>query len=125
MSHLNSNETHTEMGYTAVEIKPTLESQSDPATKSRLERIGRAIQQNWKNNGRLKFIITAVGIFITYMYVGILQERMMRGCYGDDVNKDCRNGEKFKYAVTLVAAQSLCAFTIISSNTENAELFYY
>lgn len=37
----------------------------------------------------------------------------MRGCYGDAVNKDCRDGERFKYAVTLVGVQSLCAFLFI------------
>lgn len=75
----------------------------------------RIIQHSWKNNGRLKFITTAVGIFFAYFIVGILQEKIMRGCYGDSINKDCRDGERFKYAVTLVGVQSLCAFLFIKS----------
>lgn len=73
----------------------------------------RIIRHSWKNNGRLKFITTALCIFFSYFVVGILQEKIMRGCYGDSVNKDCRNGERFKYAVTLVGVQSLCAFLFI------------
>lgn len=73
----------------------------------------RIIRHSWKHNGRLKFITTALCIFFSYFIVGILQEKIMRGCYGDSVNKDCRNGERFKFAVTLVGVQSLCAFLFI------------
>lgn len=78
-------------------------------------KIVRMIRHSWTNNGRLKFVSTALCIFLTYFLVGICQEKIMRGCYGDSVNKDCRNGEKFKYAVTLVGVQSLCAFIFIRS----------
>lgn len=76
----------------------------------------RAIQTSWKNNGRLKFILTAAGIFVAYLCVGMLQEKIMRGCYGD-------NCERFKYAVTLVGVQSLCAFIFIKSKKKKIVFF--
>lgn len=79
----------------------------------------RIIRHSWKNNGRLKFITTALCIFFAYFIVGVLQEKIMRGCYGDSINKDCRDGERFKYAVTLVGVQSLCAFLFIKSKCQN------
>lgn len=78
-------------------------------------KIIRMFRHSWRKNGRLKFVTTALCIFFAYFLVGICQEKIMRGCYGDAVNKDCRNGEKFKYAVTLVLVQSLCAFLFIRS----------
>lgn len=88
------------------------DTESHSSTTNRWKVI-RLIRHSWKHNGRLKFMITALGIFLSYFIVGILQEKVMRGCYGDTVHKDCRNGERFKYAVTLVGVQSLCAFTFI------------
>lgn len=88
---------------------------NEPHSSTEERTLIRIIQHSWTKNGQLKFIITALCIFLAYCIVGILQEKIMRGCYGDTENKDCRNGEKFKYAVTLVAVQSLCAFTFIKS----------
>lgn len=95
-------------------IDSTNDTKSHSSNSNRLKII-RIIRHSWKNNGRLKFITTALCIFFAYFLVGIFQEKIMRGCYGDSVNKDCRNGEKFKYAVTLVGVQSLCAFIFIRS----------
>lgn len=88
---------------------------TDSHSSRKQSKLIRIIQHSWKHNGRLKFIITALCIFFAYFFVGVLQEKIMRGCYGDAVNKDCRNGERFKYAVTLVGIQSLCAFLLIKS----------
>lgn len=107
---------------TEVKIQPsndvddnTNDNASHSSNKNQLKII-RMVRHSWKKNGRLKFLTTALCIFFAYFLVGVLQEKTMRGCYGDPVNKDCRNGERFKYAITLVAAQSLCAFLFIKSN---------
>lgn len=52
-----------------------------------------------------KFIIAAVGIFFSYFYFGILQEKITRGRYGDNRNEDGSYGEKFTYTLTLVSVQ--------------------
>lgn len=88
---------------------------TDSHSNGKQWKLIRMIRHSWKYNGRLKFVSTALCIFVAYFIVGILQEKIMRGCYGDEVNKDCRNGERFKYAVTLVGVQSLCAFLFIKS----------
>lgn len=54
-----------------------------------------------------KFIIAAVGIFFSYFYFGILQEKITRGRYGDSRNEDGSYGEKFTYTLTLVGVQCL------------------
>lgn len=54
-----------------------------------------------------KFIIAAVGIFFSYFYFGILQEKITRGRYGDNRNEDGSIGEKFTYTLTLVGVQCL------------------
>lgn len=58
-------------------------------------------------NDRTKFIVAALGIFFSYFYFGILQERITRGRYGDQKNEDGTNGEKFTYTLTLVGIQCL------------------
>lgn len=54
---------------------------------------------------RYKFGIAAVGIFVSYFYYGILQEKITRGKYGDDRNEDGTHGDKFTFALTLVGIQ--------------------
>jgi len=57
---------------------------------------------------RTKFIICALGIFFCYSYFAVLQEKITRDPYGHDVNEDGSKGERFSYALTLVAVQCLC-----------------
>lgn len=99
---------------TTNNVDNTNDNESHSSNRNQLKII-RLMRHSWKHNGRLKFITTALCIFFAYFLVGIFQEKIMRGCYGDSVNKDCRNGEKFKYAVTLVGVQSLCAYLFIKS----------
>lgn len=62
----------------------------------------------WKNNGKVKLIFTAFGIFLSFVCVGIFQEKIMKSCYGDedDRNGECKHGERFRYAVTLVLVKT-------------------
>lgn len=57
---------------------------------------------------RTKFLVCAVGIFFCYFYFAILQEKITRGRYGDQVNEDGSHGERFTFALTLVGVQCLC-----------------
>lgn len=52
-----------------------------------------------------KFIIAAIGIFFTYFYFGILQEKITRSRYGERTEDG--NYEKFTYTLTLVGVQCL------------------
>lgn len=58
-------------------------------------------------NDKTKFIVASVGIFFSYFYFGILQEKITRGRYGDAVNEDGSRGEKFTYTLALVGIQCL------------------
>lgn len=53
----------------------------------------------------IKLAIAASGIFVSYFYFGILQEKITRGKYGSDQNEDGSIGEKFTYTLTLVGVQ--------------------
>lgn len=53
-------------------------------------------------------IIAAVGIFVCYFYFGIIQEKITRGKYGDELQEDGTRGERFTYALALVGVQCIC-----------------
>lgn len=55
-----------------------------------------------------KFIIAAVGIFVCYFYFAILQEKITRGRYGDELQDDGSKGERFTYMLALVGVQCIC-----------------
>lgn len=54
---------------------------------------------------RVKLAIASAGIFVSYFYFGILQEKITRGKYGEEENEDGSTGEKFTYTLTLVGVQ--------------------
>ncbi|KAJ8951874.1 hypothetical protein NQ318_019850 [Aromia moschata] len=57
---------------------------------------------------RNRFFFFAVGIFVSYFYFGILQEKVTRGKYEREVEKDGVKSteiEKYTFAVTLVFVQ--------------------
>lgn len=60
-----------------------------------------------KMQDRFKVGIAAIGIFVSYFYYGILQEKVTRSKYGDHRNEDGTHGEKFTFALTLVGIQCL------------------
>lgn len=76
------------------------------------------VKKSWQTNGRFKFIITAIGIFLSYSYVGILQEIIMKGYYGGDEV----TGEKFKYENTLVEVYLMLGLIFIKSKS-NRNIF--
>uniref|UniRef100_A0A182VYW0 Sugar phosphate transporter domain-containing protein n=1 Tax=Anopheles minimus TaxID=112268 RepID=A0A182VYW0_9DIPT len=53
-------------------------------------------------------IISAVGIFVCYFYFAILQEKITRGRYGDQLQDDGSRGERFTYMLALVGVQCVC-----------------
>lgn len=59
-------------------------------------------------NDRTRFIVCALGIFFCYFYFAILQEKITRGRYGDELNEDGSYGERFTFMLTLVGVQCLC-----------------
>lgn len=83
-----------------------------------------ALRKIWAGNGRLKFIIVALGIFCSYFVVGVLQERTMRVCYGDKVDGKCKDDDTFKYAVMIALVQNFLAFIIIRSKYTNLVLIF-
>lgn len=104
-----------------------MSNHTDPnLTEKRLKTVHvfrNALKKCWTTNGRIKFIITALGIFGSFFCVGILQEMVMRGCYGDDTSKNCKHGERFKYAMTLVLVKSFCGLVFVQGNSELFILF--
>lgn len=67
-----------------------------------VKNVPHMVRNSWMKNGRVKFVLTAIGIFLSYLCVGVMQERIMKGRYGTVVNDDNTIGEKYEYANTLV-----------------------
>lgn len=65
---------------------------------------------------RTKFIVAALGIFFSYFYYGILQEKITRGRYGEDRNEDGVYSEKFTFTLTLVGVQCLWNWIFAKGN---------
>lgn len=98
-----------------IKSKRTTVNMSSPsANEKRLKTfhvVGNGLKKCWTTNGRIKFIITAFGIFGSFFCVGIFQETIMRGCYGNDTSENCKYGERFKYAITIVLVK--CFFGLV------------
>uniref|UniRef100_U5EWR5 Putative transmembrane transport n=1 Tax=Corethrella appendiculata TaxID=1370023 RepID=U5EWR5_9DIPT len=60
------------------------------------------------DSSKIRLIISAVGIFVCYFYYGILQEKITRGRYGDEIQEDGSKGERFSFALALVFVQCVC-----------------
>lgn len=121
MSHLNANENATETSYTAVEMTDRPQP-SSPSRESRFKPIHIVVSyvgRHWEENGNVKLVITALGIFLSYFLVGILQEKIMRGDYCDE-NGKC---ERFDYAVTLICVQFIFSFTFIKGKLQIVHFF--
>ncbi|KAL7730629.1 hypothetical protein ACLKA6_003408 [Drosophila palustris] len=57
-----------------------------------------------------RFAIYALGIFFAYFLYGIVQEKLTRGRYGDQVQPDGNVGERYTYTLALVWVQCLCNY---------------
>lgn len=75
-----------------------------------------------------KFIVCAVGIFVCYFYYGVIQEKITRGSYGEDENK-----EKFTCMLALVFFQCVVNYifakivlaTVMKQGEDNTRSLYY
>lgn len=57
---------------------------------------------------RIRMLCIAAGIMICFVYFGIMQEKIMRGCFGGElVEGKCVNGEKYEFEITLVGILAL------------------
>lgn len=57
-----------------------------------------------------RFAIYALGIFFAYFLYGIVQEKLTRGRYGDQLQLDGNIGERFTYTLALVWVQCFCNY---------------
>lgn len=102
MSHLPSNQNQVETEYSALEIN----NKTDPPASG--NKLVRLIRNQWNENGQLKFVIIALGIFVSYLIVGLCQEKILKTPYGDEK-------EKFKFSNTLVEVSLVSGFIFINS----------
>lgn len=70
-------------------------------------------------NENTKFAIASVGIFFSYFYFAILQEKITRGKYGKEKNEDGTVGEKFTFTLILVGVQCLWNWIFARGNEVN------
>lgn len=103
MSHLHSSQNQVGTDYSFVKMS----NQTDPPASGG-NKLVRVVRNQWAENGRLKFIIIALGIFVSFLCVGLLQETFMKNTYGEEK-------EKFKYANTLVEVSLVSGLIFINS----------
>lgn len=58
-------------------------------------------------NQKLKLVGFASGIFVCYTIFGVLQEKIFRGRYGEEISEDGKPGERFTFPVAFVAVQCI------------------
>lgn len=68
---------------------------------------------------QIGFLLTALGIIVSYGIFGILQEDVTRGCYGVEPDEKGHCEKKFVYASTMVAILCIGNFVFGKSTTEN------
>lgn len=56
---------------------------------------------------KLKLLGFAIGIILCYTIFGVLQEKIFRGRYGNELQPDGKIGEMFKLPITFGAMQSV------------------
>lgn len=79
-------------------------------------------------NQHSKLLVCAAGIFVCYFYFGMLQEKITRGQYGDENNR-----EKFTYMFALVFVQCLLNYvfaktillTVMKQGEDTTSTLYY
>lgn len=65
---------------------------------------------------QVRFLVCAIGIFFCYFYFGILQEKITRGKYGNQLNEDGSVGERFTFVLALVTVQCVCNWIFAKGN---------
>lgn len=61
---------------------------------------------------KLKLVGFALGIFVCYTTFGVLQEKIFRGRYGEEIAADGIAGEKFKLPIIFGGMQSVFYMTV-------------
>lgn len=50
----------------------------------------------------VRMIVISLGIIVCFLYFGIIQERVTKGCFGGEyIDNDC-SGDRFRFEMTLV-----------------------
>lgn len=99
----NHNQTQDDTNYTALKMS----NEADPPSENNVVRF---LKNQWDENGRVKFVIVALGIFVSYLMVGILQEKIMKGRYGEGEDE-----ERYTYSNTLVEVSLVSGLIFINS----------
>lgn len=58
-------------------------------------------------NDKSRMVLSATGIFVSYSIFGVLQEKITRGRYGEELNDDGTFGQRFTFTLALVGVQCL------------------
>lgn len=72
----------------------------------------------WENK-TFKMLLFAAGIIVCFVFFGVMQEKIMRGCFGGEVvNGKCVNGDKYEYELTLVGIFAIW-YAILARSKKN------
>lgn len=66
-----------------------------------------------------RFAVYALGIFVSYFLYGIVQEKLTRGRYGDQVQADGSVGERYTYTLALVWVQCICNYLFAKGSSSS------
>jgi hypothetical protein len=56
----------------------------------------------------IRMLFIAAGIMVCFLYFGIMQEQVMRGCFGGEmIENKCSDGDKFEFELTFVGILTL------------------
>lgn len=70
-------------------------------------------------NDKSRMLFSAAGIFVSYSIFGVLQEKITRGRYGEELSDDGKFGERFTFTLALVGVQ--CFFNWLFAKGKWAE----
>ncbi|KAG5668861.1 hypothetical protein PVAND_016782 [Polypedilum vanderplanki] len=66
----------------------------------------------WDKNPRIRLLTFAFAIVLCFFFYGIMQEKIMRTCYGGEFIDGKCNGERFKYEMCLVFTYTTWNFLV-------------
>lgn len=71
-----------------------------------------------------RFAVYALGIFVSYFLYGIVQEKLTRGRYGDQVQTDGNVGERYTYTLALVWVQCICNYLFAKGSRQLSNISF-
>lgn len=74
-------------------------------------------------NDKSRMLVSAAGIFLSYSVFGVLQEKVTRGRYGDELNEDGTTGERFTFTLALVGVQCFFNWLFAKGKMEEIQEF--